>query len=65
VLANYEPSIELIGWYVLDNAFNNDTAVELLEGIEDSLKRTHCIGHILHLAIQDCLSDSDSSEKWT
>jgi hypothetical protein len=40
-----------IGYYVLDNASNNDSAIDNLEGIESG-KRLRCILHIINLCVR-------------
>lgn len=57
------------GYYVLDNASNNDTAVDKIEGV-DSGKRLRCILHIINLCARALFSskpDDNSDEpatKW-
>ena len=47
---------ERIGWYILDNAMNNDTAIELLVGDEHLSFRLRCVGHIFNLTIKELFS---------
>jgi len=48
--------LERIGWYILDNAINNDTAVESLIGDEYLSFRLRCVGHIFNLTVKELFS---------
>jgi hypothetical protein len=54
-----------LGYFVLDNAPNNDTTlVELAKslGFDSKLKRLRCAGHILNLIAEQYLFGQDVSE---
>jgi hypothetical protein len=48
--------LERIGWYILNNAINNDTAVESLIGDEYLSFRLRCVGHIFNLTVKELFS---------
>ena len=53
-----------LGWFVLDNAPNNDTTlVELTRTLKFDPKKRHlrCIGHVLNLIAEQYLFGQDSS----
>ena len=60
VLKEYGISSNQVGYYVLDNASNNDSAVENLS-VEYQRKRLRCAGHILNLVV-NVLYSVDSSK---
>jgi len=60
VLKEYGISSNQVGYYVLDNASNNDSAVENLS-VEYQRKRLRCAGHILNLVV-GVLYSIDSSK---
>lgn len=45
-----------IGWYILDNATNNDTTLEVLLGDDNLPFRLRCVGHIFNLTVKALLS---------
>lgn len=70
-LAEYNLRPGRIGYYILDNAPNNDTAVETLEGTEcGKCKRLRCICHAMSLCCKALFStsksddDNESTGKW-
>jgi hypothetical protein len=51
-----------VGFFVLDNASGNDTAVEILIEtlqFDPKVRRLRCVGHILNLVAQQLLFGSD------
>ena len=53
-----------LGYFVLDNATNNDTTLVQLGkdlGFDPKEKRLRCIGHILNLIAQEYLFGQDSA----
>lgn len=65
VLQDYAIDTDKLGWFVLDNASNNDTALaELSKTISFDLikRRLRCAGHIINLATEVFLFGSHPSE---
>lgn len=63
ILCNY--NIQNIGFFVLDNASNNDTAIQYLEILDDleicaSTQRLRCAGHVIQLVAKAMLFGSDT-----
>jgi hypothetical protein len=53
---------EKVGYFVLDNAYNNDTAVAALAdeyGFETTHRRLRCCCHILNLGAQVVIGGKD------
>ena len=51
-----------IGWFIMDNAYNNDTAVDNLAiefGFNSEECRVRCVAHIFNLVAQSCLFGKD------
>ena len=70
VLNEFGLTDERIGCYILDNAFNNDKAVDILDDV-NSNRRLHCFGHILNLCVRALLgaggessSEYDGDLRW-
>lgn len=58
ILHHFDISKDKIGIFVLDNASNNDTAMEAIGNeyeFSPEEKRLRCMGHIINLAVQDFL----------
>lgn len=58
VLADWDIQSDRLGYMVLDNANNNNTAVVALGnefGFEPAERRLRCLGHIIHLAVKKLL----------
>lgn len=58
VLAEWDIQSDRLGYMVLDNASNNNTAVVALGnefGFEPEERRLRCLGHIIHLAVKRLL----------
>lgn len=65
VLQNYAIDTDKLGWFVLDNALNNDTALaEMSKTISfDPIKRRFkCAGHMINLATEAFLFGSHLAE---
>jgi hypothetical protein len=63
ILRSYE--IDHIGFFVLDNASNNDTAIQYLEDLDDLQinaleQRLRCSGHVIQLVAKAMLFGSDT-----
>src|SRR5205807_742750 len=56
VLQEYGIESNQIGHYILDNAANNNTAVESLEGTSNRSTRLRCLGHVINLAVKHLYS---------
>ena len=58
VLAEWDIQSDRLGYMVLDNASNNNTAMVALGnefGFEPEERRLRCLGHIIHLAVEKLL----------
>jgi hypothetical protein len=52
-----------VGYFTLDNAGNNDTAMEIIGrelGFNHEHRRVRCIGHIINLVVKDLLFGKDA-----
>jgi hypothetical protein len=52
------------GFYILDNAKNNDRALDFMNITDDkdTSRRLRCLGHILDLVVKELFADSDSAK---
>lgn len=58
VLAEWNLESERLGYVVLDNASNNDTAMEALgkeHGFDPDERRLRCLGHVINLAVKQLI----------
>lgn len=65
VLQDYGINGNNLGWFVLDNASNNDTALaELAKSLsfDISKKRLRCVGHMINLAADAFLTGGDPAD---
>jgi hypothetical protein len=54
---------EKVGYFTLDNAGNNDTAMEVIAevlGLDSTRRRVRCIGHIINLVVKALLFGKDA-----
>lgn len=65
VLQDYGIDGNNLGWFVLDNASNNDTALADLAkslSFDPSKKRLRCVGHVINLAADAFLTVGDPTD---
>lgn len=70
VIKNYQIKAKL-GYFILNNASNNDTAIKKLERLlhtkdpftkfRSSWRRLHCLGHIFNLVARQILFSNDKN----
>jgi len=70
ILQEYGIEQDQIGHYILDNAGNNNTAVDSLEEDRESDEgtgnRLRCLGHIIHLVVKPLyVTETDSDDEGT
>ena len=61
-LENFSVTPETIGYFVLDNAYNNDTAVDYIAGVygfNKAERRLRCTCYIVNLAAQEVIYSKD------